>query len=174
VSEDRSLALAVSAISAAAIALLGYILWIHEPAGDTRALAWVPALNASFNTLSASFVTLGVIAIRRKRTVLHRASMLSALASSAFFLVGYIAYHVVHGDSRYPTDAPLRPLYLALLASHVLLSIGALPLVLATAWLGLTSRHPRHRTIARYTVPIWLYVSVTGVIVFAMLRVASG
>src|SRR5262249_32333922 len=149
VSEDRTLALAVSAISCVAVALLAYILWVHEPAGDTRALAWVPALNASFNTLSASCVALGVIAVRRKRTRLHRALMLAALASSAAFLVGYIAYHVVHGDSRYPIDAPLRGLYLALLASHVLLSIVALPMVLGTAWLGLMSRHPRHRAIAR-------------------------
>jgi putative membrane protein len=173
VNENRSLALAVVAISLLAVALLGYILWMHEPAGDARALAWVPALNASFNTLSASCVVLGVLAIRQKRVAVHRALMLSALASSAAFLVGYIAYHVVHGDSRYPADAPMRSLYLVLLASHVLLSIVALPMVLATAWLGLTSRHPRHRSIARYTYPIWLYVSVTGVIVFVMLRSAS-
>ena len=160
----------MSLVSIAALALLAYILWLHEPSGDTTSLAWVPTMNASFNALSATLSLLGVIAIKRKRPTLHRALMLSALTSSAAFLVGYIAYHTVHGDTRYPEAAPLRGVYLALLASHVLLSIVALPLVLATAWLGITSSHPRHRRIARVTYPIWLYVSVTGVVVFLMLR----
>jgi putative membrane protein len=171
---NRSLALAVGSVSLVAIAALCWILYLHEPTGDHGALAFMPAVNAAFNTLSASFVVLGLVAIRTKRQKLHRAMMLSALSSSALFLVGYIAYHFVHGDTRYPIDAPLRSMYLALLASHVVLSIVALPIVLATAWLGITSSHPRHRKIARFTVPVWLYVSVTGVLVFVMLRSAVG
>ncbi len=171
---NRSLALVVGSVSLVAVSALAWILYLHEPAGDRGALAFMPAVNATFNTLSAAFITLGWVAIRSKRPKLHRALMLSALVSSALFLVGYIAYHFVHGDTRYPIDAPWRGIYLAMLASHVTLSIVALPLVLATAWLGLTSSHPRHRKIARYTVPIWLYVSVTGVLVFAMLRSALG
>jgi putative membrane protein len=172
--ETRSLALVVTIVSAIAVAALAYILYLHEPTGDTGALAFMPAVNASFNTLSAAFIVAGLAAIRTKRQKLHRALMLSALASSACFLVGYISYHYVHGDTRYPIDGPLRSLYLGILASHVLLSIVALPIVLATAWLGITSGHPRHRKIARFTFPIWLYVSVTGVVVFAMLRTAIG
>jgi putative membrane protein len=174
VQSDRSLALVVSIASAVAVAALCWILYLHEPAGDARALAFMPAVNAAFNTLSATLIATGVAAIKTKRTELHRALMLSALASSTCFLVGYVAYHYVHGDTHYPEGAPLRSLYLAILASHVLLSIVALPMVLATAWLGLTSGHPRHRKIARFTYPIWLYVSVTGVVVFVMLRSAVG
>lgn len=171
---NRSLALVVGSVSLVAVAALAWILYLHEPSGDRGALAFMPAVNAAFNTLSASFVALGVVAIRSKRPKLHRALMISALSSSALFLVGYIAYHFVHGDTRYPLEAPLRGLYLALLASHVVLSVVALPIVLATAWLGITSSHPRHRKLARFTVPIWLYVSVTGVLVFLMLRSALG
>jgi putative membrane protein len=174
VNETRSLALVVSIVSAIAVAALAYILYLHEPTGESGALAFMPAVNATFNTLSAALLVLGFVAIRTKRPSLHRGLMLSALASSACFLVGYIAYHFVHGDTRYPEGAPLRSVYLAILASHVLLSIVALPVVLATAWLGITSGHPRHRKIARFTLPIWLYVSVTGVVVFAMLRSALG
>jgi putative membrane protein len=174
VSSNRTLALVVSIVSAIAVAALAYILYLHEPTGDASALSFMPAVNAAFNTLSAALIVLGLVAIRTKRPKLHRALMISALTSSACFLVGYIAYHYVHGDTRYPVDAPLRALYLAILASHVLLSVVALPMVLATAWLGITSGHPRHRKIARVTFPIWLYVSVTGVVVFVMLRTAIG
>lgn len=174
VHESRSLALVVTIVSAIAVAALAYILYLHEPSGDARALAFMPAVNAAFNTLSAALLVLGFAAIRGKRPTLHRALMLSALVSSACFLVGYVAYHYVHGDTRYPEGAPLRGLYLAILASHVLLSIAAMPMVLATAWLGITSGHPRHRKLARFTLPLWLYVSVTGVVVFVMLRSAIG
>jgi putative membrane protein len=171
---NRSLALVVSSVSLVAVAALAWILYLHEPAGDRSALAFMPAVNAVFNTLSAACIVLGYAAIRNKKRTLHRGLMLAALSSSALFLVGYIGYHFVHGDTRYPIDAPFRGVYLAMLASHVLLSIVALPIVLATAWLGLTSSHPRHRKIARFTVPVWLYVSVTGVLVFVMLRSAIG
>lgn len=172
--QSRSLALVVSVVSALAVAALAYILYLHEPTGEAGALSFMPAVDAALNTLSAALLLLGFAAIRGKRPQLHRGLMLSALASSACFLVGYIAYHYVHGDTRYPEGAPLRGLYLAILASHVLLSIVALPMVLATAWLGITSGHPRHRKIARFTLPLWLYVSITGVVVFVMLRNALG
>lgn len=174
VQSDRSLALVVSIVSAVAVAALAWILYLHEPAGDASALAFMPMVNAIFNTLSAAAIVMGIVAIKSKRPTLHRALMMTALGSSALFLVGYIAYHYVHGDTRYPEGMPLRSIYLGILASHVLLSIVALPMVLATAWLGLTNGHPRHRKIARFTFPIWLYVSVTGVVVFVMLRSAIG
>jgi putative membrane protein len=174
VNENRQLAAAVSIVSLIAASALAWILYLHEPTGDRAALAFMPAVNAVFNTLSAACITLGVVAIKGKRPTLHRGLMIGALSSSALFLVGYIAYHYVHGDTRYPEGAPLRGVYLAILASHVLLSLVALPVVLATAWLGLTSSFARHKKIARYTVPLWLYVSVTGVVVFVMLRSAVG
>lgn len=172
--DDRAFHLANAAVSLVAVGLLGWILVLREPVGDTAALAFMPAVNATMNAIAASCLVAGWLAIRRGKRELHRALMLSALGASAIFLVGYLAYHWVHGDTRYPADAPLRAVYLAVLASHVLLSIVVFPMILATFWFALRGRLVTHRKLARWTLPIWLYVSVTGVAVFLMLRTALG
>ena len=100
----------------------------------------------------------------------HRTSMLVAFGFSTLFLVSYIANHAIHGDTVFPGQGPVRTFYLAVLASHVILSIVALPMVLTTFFFSLTGRFAQHRRIARVTFPIWLYVSVTGVVVFVFLR----
>jgi putative membrane protein len=110
--------------------------------------------------------------VRARRIPAHRASMLTAFAFSTLFLVGYIAHHALHGDARYPAHAALRSVYLPLLASHIVLAVIALPMVLVTFFFSLTGRFPQHRKIARWTFPLWLYVSVTGVITYVMLRLA--
>jgi putative membrane protein len=173
-SSDRAFYVANALISAAAVALLGWILVLRQPEGDSSALAFMPAVNATMNGLAASFLVAGWLAIRNGKRDLHRALMLSAFGASAVFLVGYLVYHWVHGDTRYPADAPFRGLYLAVLASHVLLSIAVFPMILATFWFALRDRFATHRKLARWTLPIWLYVSVTGVAVFLMLRYAVG
>ncbi len=88
--------------------------------------------------------------------------------------MGYILHHALHGDVRYPAHAAFRTFYLCLLASHILLAVVALPLVLTTFFFSLSGRIPQHRKVARWTLPLWLYVSVTGVITFVMLRLAQG
>jgi putative membrane protein len=100
--------------------------------------------------------------------------MISAFIFSTLFLVSYIAHHALHGDVRYPHGAPLRSVYLPLLASHIVLAIVALPMILITFFFSLSGRIPQHRKIARWTFPIWLYVSITGVATYAMLRLAQG
>ena len=100
--------------------------------------------------------------------------MISAFIFSSLFLAGYILHHALHGDVRYPLHAALRSVYLPLLASHILLAVVALPQILVTFFFSLTGRIPQHRKIARWTFPLWLYVSVTGVITWAMLRLAQG
>jgi putative membrane protein len=100
--------------------------------------------------------------------------MLTAFLFSSLFLVSYIVNHALHGESHYPGHSLVRTIYLVILASHVLLSVVALPLVLVTFFFSLTGRIPTHRKVARWTFPIWLYVSVTGVIVYAMLAAARG
>jgi putative membrane protein len=173
-SSDRALVLPIALVSLVAVALLGWILVLREPpAGDAAALAFMPAVNAAMNALSASCLVLGIVAIKARRPELHKRLMLGALGFSAVFLVGYLAYHFVHGDTRYPEGAPYRSAYLALLASHVILSIVAFPMVLATFALGLRSSFARHKKLAKWTFPIWLYVSVTGVAVFLFLRSAG-
>lgn len=171
---DRSFYIANALISAAAVFVLGWILMWREPAGDAHGLAFMPAVNATMNATAASCLIAGFIAIRRKKRELHRRLMLTALGASAIFLIGYLVYHWFHGDTLYPADAPWRTAYLVVLASHVVLSIIVFPMIIATFWFAFSRRFDRHRKLARVTLPMWLYVSVTGVVVFLMLRSAFG
>lgn len=134
-------------------------------------VGWLPFVNALFNSVSAAAIALGVLAIRRGRRDAHQRWMLTALASSIVFLVSYVTYHALHGDSRFLGEGAVRPIYFAILISHILLSVVALPMVLSTFYLSLSGRFAAHRRLARWTFPIWLYVSVTGVVVFAMLQI---
>jgi putative membrane protein len=164
---------AILAISAAATLFLFWLIYIH-PASDTATarFAFLPAVNAVFNGLSATALLIGFTFIHARRIQAHRASMLTAFAFSTLFLVGYIAHHALHGDVRYPAHAALRSVYLPLLASHIVLAVIALPMVLVTFFFSLTGRFPQHRKVARWTFPLWLYVSVTGVVTYVMLRLA--
>jgi putative membrane protein len=164
---------AILAISAAATLFLFWLIYIH-PASDTATarFAFLPAVNAVFNGLSATALLIGFTFIRARRIPAHRASMLTAFAFSTLFLVGYIAHHALHGDVRYPAHAAWRSVYLPLLASHIVLAVIALPMVLVTFFFSLTGRFPQHRKVARWTFPLWLYVSVTGVVTYVMLRLA--
>ena len=165
----------ILAISAAASLFLFWLIYQH-PAADTAAvkLPYLPALNAILNGLSATALVIGFIFIRARNIAAHRASMITAFVFSTLFLVSYILHHYLHGDVRYPIHAAYRSVYLPLLASHIVLATAALPLVLITFFFSLSGRFPQHRKIARWTLPLWLYVSVTGVITYVMLRLAQG
>jgi putative membrane protein len=165
----------ILAISAAATLFLFWLIYAHPAvdAASTR-LSFLPALNAFLNGLSATALLTGYIFIRAHRVRAHRASMMTAFAFSTLFLVSYILHHYLHGDVRYPVHAALRMIYLPLLASHILLAIVALPLVLITFFFSHTGKIPQHRKVARWTFPLWLYVSVTGVLTYVMLRLAQG
>ncbi len=165
---------AILLISAAASAFLFWLIYIHPAAASSGQWAFLPAMNAVFNGLAATALLVGYSFIRAHRIRAHRRAMLTAFAFSVLFLVGYIAHHALHGDVRYPLHAAFRIPYLYLLASHIILAVVALPMVLVTFFFSLSGRIPQHRKIARWTFPIWLYVSVTGVITFVMLRLAQG
>ncbi len=168
---DRSFWIVNGVVSVIALSVLTYILLVrHGSGGDPAALSFMPAVNASFNASAAVFLVLGVRAIKRKRVAQHQALMLSAFASSSLFLVGYLAYHYVHGDTKYPGAGALRTGYLLLLASHVLLSIPVVPMCLAAFYFAFKQRFTTHKRITKVLFPIWLYVSVTGVLVFLMLH----
>ncbi len=167
--------MAILAVSAAATLFLFWLIYQH-PAADTASVkfTFLPALNAVLNGLSAIALLVGYTFIRARKIAAHRASMITAFIFSTLFLVSYILHHYLHGDVRYPIHAAFRSLYLSLLASHIVLAIVALPLVLVTFFFSLSGRFPQHRKVARWTFPLWLYVSVTGVITYVMLRLAQG
>lgn len=174
---ERSALPWILAASGAVTAFL--VWWIYFKTTGTSDAAWIgllPAVNATFNTLAALCMVAGFAAIRRRQIARHKALMLSAVGFSALFLVTYLLYHHFHGDTPFPGVGWIRPAYFAILISHVLLSIVMLPMILSTLWFALRGRFASHKAIARWTLPIWLYVSVTGVVIFFVLSayVAAG
>jgi len=129
----------------------------------------LPSVNAALNAVSALLLFAGWRAIRSGHRRLHRALMLSALGSSALFLVGYLTRVALTGTHRFPGGGVMKGVYLGVLGSHTVLAVVALPLVLRTVYLALRERFDHHRRMARWTFPIWAYVSVTGVVVYVML-----
>ena len=128
-----------------------------------------PAFNAGLNGACALFLCAGYGLIRRGKIGPHKACMKSAFALSALFLVSYLAYHFFHGSTRFPGAGWARPFYFAILLSHTILAAAIVPLALRTLYLADRNRFSEHRRIARWTLPLWLYVSVTGVVVYWML-----
>jgi protein SCO1/2/putative membrane protein len=142
---------------------------VRELAGERYRL---PAVNAVLNSLCAVFLVSGYLAIRRRREGLHKACMLSALAISVAFLTCYLYFHFVILDgqpTRFRGEGWIRPAYFAILLSHTVLAVVVAPLALTVAYLGLRDRRATHRKLARWTLPVWLYVSITGVVVYLLL-----
>jgi uncharacterized membrane protein YozB (DUF420 family) len=132
-------------------------------------LSDLPALNASLNATAGVLLVIGYTLIRRGRIRQHRAVMITACAVSALFLTSYVIYHANIGSKPFPGRGPVRMVYFSILITHVVLAATVLPLAIVTLARGLRGRFERHIAIARWTFPIWLYVSVTGVIVYLML-----
>ncbi|MBL9023153.1 MAG: DUF420 domain-containing protein [Myxococcales bacterium] len=167
---DRTFFLINAVLSAGALAFLAYLLLIRQADGVGADLSFMPAVNACLNAASATALALGWVAIKRQRPDIHRALMVTAFAASSLFLIGYVTYHYAHGDTKYAGTGLMRTVYLVVLASHVLLSMGVVPLALTTFYFAWKKEHARHRKVAKFTLPIWLYVSVTGVLVYFLLR----
>ncbi len=129
----------------------------------------LPALNATLNGLATVLLLAGYASIRSGRIERHRAFMLAALTVSVLFLVSYTVYHANVGSRPFPGQGPIRVVYFAILIPHVILAAIVVPLAIVTVTRALRDQFDRHRVIARWTLPIWLYVSVTGVIVYVML-----
>ncbi|MGD1154904.1 MAG: DUF420 domain-containing protein [Terriglobia bacterium] len=132
-------------------------------------IPYLPAVDATLNAASAVLLASGFFFIRRKNIRAHKACMLSAFATSVLFLACYLTYHYFHGVTRFPGHGFVRSFYLTLLGSHTVLAMVIVPLVLTTLYRALRQRFDQHRRIARWTLPLWLYVSVTGVAVYWML-----
>jgi putative membrane protein len=161
-------------ISAAASAFLFWLVYYHQPSDAAQShLLFLPALNAGLNMLCTIALVIGFRHIWNGRVIKHRNAMFTAFIFSSLFLVSYITNHALHGDAKFPATHPTaRFIYLwILLTPHILASMIALPMILITFFFSLSGRIPWHRRIAKYTFPLWLYVSVSGVIVYGMLAV---
>lgn len=128
-----------------------------------------PIINATLNGTSAVLIATGRVLIRRGSMAAHRACMIAAVVCSSAFLVSYLWYHAHVGSVHFQGQGLVRPLYFAILTTHTLLAAVVVPLVIITLARGLRARFDRHRAIARWTYPIWLYVSVTGVVIYVLL-----
>ena len=137
--------------------------------GAVPDVSLLPTVNAVLNTISAVLLSVGFVFIRRRNVPVHRACMLGAFAVSVLFLVCYLVYHYYAGSRPFTGQGWIRPVYFTLLISHILLAAIIVPLALTTIYRGLSAQFDRHRRIARFTLPIWLYVSITGVIVYLLL-----
>lgn len=129
----------------------------------------LPALNAALNATSAVLLTTGWFLIRSGRIVAHRRVMISAFVTSSLFLISYVVYHAHIGSKPYPGTGVMRTIYFSILIPHVILAAVVLPMAIVTLSRGLRRLDDRHRRLARWTLPIWLFVSVTGVLVYLML-----
>lgn len=129
----------------------------------------LPAVNATLNALSGILLFTGYTLIRRRQITAHRNCMLAAFGTSTLFLISYVVYHANAGSRPFPGQGPMRMIYFAILITHVILAASILPLAITTLSRGLRGQYPRHVRIARWTLPIWMYVSVTGVIIYVLL-----
>ena len=133
------------------------------------ALSTWPLLNACLNGTSALLIGSGFVAIRRRRIAVHKACMLVACATSVLFLVSYLLYHHQVGSTAFTGQGAIRVVYFTVLISHTILAVVIVPLVIMTVYRAWREQWPRHRRLARWTLPLWLYVSVTGVVIYLML-----
>ena len=129
----------------------------------------LPAVNATLNAIAAILLLVGYVLVRKKRFEQHRRTMLAAFATSVLFMISYVTYHANVGSRPFPGVGPVRAVYFTILITHIVLAAAIVPMALITVSRGLSRRYDRHRAIARWTLPIWLYVSVTGVVVYLML-----
>jgi len=160
-------------VSAGVLAFLAWLLLLRSATPGGADLAFLPAVNASLNALAAVFLVAGWFLVRARRLVAHRNAMIAAFVSSALFFTSYVVYHYAHGDTKYAGAGAIRVVYLLILATHILLSMSVVPLALTALWFAYKRRFDRHKRVTRVLLPIWLYVSVTGVVIFFMLRAAA-
>lgn len=132
-------------------------------------LTTLPLLNAILNSLSAVLLTTGYVAIRSGRLSVHKACMLAAVTTSVLFLISYLTYHYHIGSKPFPGQGSVRVIYFIILISHTILAAAIVPMVLLTLYRAWQAQWDRHRRLARWTLPLWLYVSVTGVVIYVLL-----
>jgi putative membrane protein len=172
---DRVALPLIGVLSLVVVLVVAALLLGHSPGRGGRAdVAALPTLNAVLNGASAVLLTVGWYFVRRRRIVAHRACMLGAFSVSVLFLVSYVTYHALAGSRAFAGPGWTRWIYFPLLISHIVLAAAMVPFVLTTLYRALGGEFTRHARLARGTLPVWLYVSVTGVVVYCMLYLLPG
>jgi len=162
------LVMAISVVVLGAVVILNRKL-LPAPEVVPAFAYYLPLLNAIINGTCALLLLVSLYYIRRKKIAQHKRINLICFMLSALFLVSYITYHWISPETTYPADSPMRPLYLGILISHIILAAVVLPLVLLSFWHGLKNNVQKHRRLTRWTYPIWLYVCITGPVIYLMI-----
>jgi len=158
-------------ISGIAFLFLIWLIYFRETAEETAAwVANLPALNAMLNSASTILILFGFAAIKKQQYVKHMKFMLTAFITSSLFLISYLVYHNFVGHTPFPGEGIIRPIYFFILISHIILSAFVVPLVLTSYYFAFSGKFKTHRKVSKWTLPIWLYVSVTGVVIFFILN----
>jgi putative membrane protein len=169
---DRAFGAAAAVVTVSVMSFLIWLIYFNagEPSHAAAASSLLPKISAVLNGVSAVAVTAALVAIARKKYRLHAGLMIFAIVASACFLANYVYYHLHHGDTPFTGTGLIRPVYFTILVSHILLSIIVFPLILTSVFLAVSRRFVMHRRLSRYTGAIWLYVSSSGVAIYALLH----
>jgi len=163
--------IAIIITSAAAFLFLIWLLYFKQTADET--FGWVtrlPAVNAALNSISTILLFTGYLQIKKKKFDLHMRYMIGAFLTSTLFLVSYVIYHNFVGHTPFPGTGFIRPVYFFILITHIVLSAGVVPLILTSFYFAFAGKFQAHRRISRFTFPVWMYVSLTGVVIFFVLN----
>ena len=170
--KDKNALVAILLTSVIVITFLAWLIYFKK-AADRGTLMWIsylPALNALLNFMCSVCLVRGYILIKKGRKTEHRNMMLTAIGLSTLFLVSYITYHHYQGDTKFINPGNIRYVYFSILISHIIASVTVVPMIFTTVYFAATGNFIKHPKIARITFPIWLYVSITGVVIFLMLK----
>jgi len=169
---DKNALVAIFLLSIVVVTFLAWLIYF-KGAADRGTLMWVsylPAVNAILNGLCAVCLIKGFLLIKKGRKREHRNMMLTALSLSALFLISYVTYHHYQGDTKFINPTNIKYIYFFILITHITASISVVPLIFMTIYFAATKKFNKHPKVARITLPIWLYVSITGVLIFLMLK----
>lgn len=169
---DRTFGIAVALLTAAVLSFLFWLIYFNsgQPGHSASGSSVLPKVSAILNGVSAVAIALALVAVKKRSYRLHAGFILCAVLASACFLVNYVYYHLHHGDTPYTGTGWLRPVYFTILVTHVVLSMVVLPLILTSVFLAISRRFEKHRRVSRYSWGVWMYVSVTGVAIYALLH----
>ena len=170
---EKNFFIANGVVSVSCLSLLIWLIYFYQGEASQAKVSLLPAINAMLNSMASVCLIMGYLGIKRGKISFHKTMMVTAFIFSSLFLLCYLYYHQTHGHTPFPGRGWIRPLYFFILISHIILSAVTFPLILTTFYFALSRRIERHKKLAKYTLPLWLYVSVTGILIFFFLKLSS-